>query len=409
MIKAEWKYITSHKLTLAILLVIMLIPMLYTTIFLSSMWNPYKKVDNLPIAIVNKDIPVNVQGQKLAVGDQLVHQLKKTDSMDYHFVSSEKRAQQKLKNGQYYMVVTIPRNFSKHAATAFTDQPQKMRLHYETNLGSSYVAGKMMTSAAKQLANTISASMTKQYLTIMAKQLQLMQSSPMASQQTGGLTLTDKTIDQIAQPIKLIHSDKSHTPNNGTGMAPYMMSVALYVGCLTLNLMYDIITPRKYPRTGIGWWAAKISVVGTFAILQAVVAYVAMIKWLGLDPVHPWATLAVVMVTSLAFSNFVTMLNVAFGKVGSFLSLIVLILQLGGAEGTYPLELSSHFFQTIHPYLPATYSVHGLKESLMIGGTATTDIYVLLAIFACSAVLLMVLYKFRLRSLPAIDYEKLSK
>lgn len=422
MIKAEWRFLKRHKLMFGVLLVLMLVPMLYTTIFLSSMWNPYGKTKDLPVAVVNHDQAVTYQGTKLTVGKDLTKQLKKSDSLKFNFPKSEKAAKRGLKSGKYYMVITIPKNFSKNAATAFTSNPKKLKLTYTTNYGMSYVAGKMTASAAEKIANQVDTKLTKTYTAVMVAYLQKMQAtlttaaqsntqlaSALQSSSTSQLQLSKATVNQIASPVKTVHHDISEVANNGTAMAPYMLMVALYVGCLALNLMYDVVTPRKRPQNGTSWWAAKMSVVGTFAILQAVIAYGALVGFLGLKPVHPWVSLLVVVSISAAFANLVTLLNVAFGKVGSFLALLLMMFQLGGSAGTYPIELSNGFFMAIHQWLPASYAVHGLRESLMIGNSAAGDIWVLLGIAVISALLMIVAFRIRLKKLPDIEYEKISQ
>lgn len=431
MVKAEWKYLKDHKLMVGVLLVLMLVPLLYTTIFLSSMWDPYGKTDNLPVAVINKDEGATYAGQKIDIGDKLVNNLKKKDSFDFKFKKNEKQAKKDLKEGKYYMVLVIPENFSKRSTTIFTDKPKKMDLDYYTNYGSSYVAGKMTSSGAEKIANSLDKTVTKSYTTAMLssiKQLQggltqaangnkqiaqaagaagavgaqmaqantkLAKNLEQASQQLGSVKLNEKNIDTLVSPVQLHSHDDSDVPNNGTGMTPYMMSVALFVGCLALNLMYDVAAPRKKPKTGISWWAAKMSVIGTFAILQAIVAYAGMVWFLGLDPIHPWATLGVVVMASLAFSNLVTLLNAAFGKVGAFLSLLLLIVQLGGSGGTYPIQLSNSFFEGIHDLLPLSYSVHGLRESLMIGQSTSSDLWVLFGVALVSALLMIWVFRIR--------------
>ncbi len=134
-----------------------------------------------------------------------------------------------------------------------------------------------------------------------------------------------------------------------------------------------------------------------------------MVGFLGLNPVHPWASLLMVICISVAFSNLVTFLSVAAGKVGNFIALLLLIFQLGGSAGTYPIELSNGFFMAIHSWLPASYAVHGLRETLMIGQSSVTDIWVLLVIAVVSALLMIIAYRIRLSKLPKIDYEKLAQ
>ena len=111
MIKQEWAYLRKNKILLLVFLAIIAIPTIYTTLFLGSMWDPYGKVDHLPVAIVNEDKPVTYNDETLEVGKEMVDSLKDNDSLDFHFVSS-KEAKDGLKNGTYYMVITIPEDFS---------------------------------------------------------------------------------------------------------------------------------------------------------------------------------------------------------------------------------------------------------------------------------------------------------
>lgn len=419
MIKAEWQFLKRHKLLMGVLVVLMFVPMLYTTIFLSSMWDPYGKTENLPVAVVNHDQSVTYQGQKLSVGKDLTKELKSSKSLKFKVLKSDKTAMKGLKSGKYYMVITIPKNFSKNAASAFTSNPKKLKLTYTTNYGASYVAGKISASAATKIAEQVSKKLTKSYTKVMIAYLTKMQSTlttaaqsnsqlaaSLQSSSSSQLQLSKATASQIADPVKTVHHDISKVANNGTAMAPYMITVSLFVGCLSLNMMYDVVTPRKQAKTGMGLWAAKMSVVGTVALVQAVLVYVSLVNLLGLSPVHAGATFLLVLCISLAFSNLVTMLNVAFGKVGSFIALLLLIFQLGGAAGTYPIELSNGFFEAIHPWLPASYAVQGLRETLMIGGSSASEIAVLLAIAVASSLLMMFAYRIRIKKMPEMEYEK---
>ena len=68
---------------------IVLIPTIYTTLFLGSMWDPYGNVDQLPVAVVNEDKSVDYDGKTLAVGDELVERLQENDQLDFHFVDAK--------------------------------------------------------------------------------------------------------------------------------------------------------------------------------------------------------------------------------------------------------------------------------------------------------------------------------
>lgn len=168
MIKAEWKNIAKSTWLKIVLCAIMIIPMIYACVFLGSMWDPYGQTDQLPVAVVNKDKEVEYNGSTMDIGKQLSDKLSKNDSMDFNIVSSTK-AMKGLKDGKYYMVITIPENFSKNATTLLDDDPQTMMLTYTTNPQTNYIATKMDDSAMAKIKAEISSTVTKTYSKILFK------------------------------------------------------------------------------------------------------------------------------------------------------------------------------------------------------------------------------------------------
>lgn len=168
MIKAEWKNIAKSTWLKIVLCAIMIIPMIYACVFLGSMWDPYGQTDQLPVAVVNKDKEVEYNDSTMDIGKQLSDKLSKNDSMDFNIVSSTK-AQKGLKDGKYYMIITIPENFSKNATTLLDDDPQTMMLTYTTNPQTNYIATKMDDSAMAKVKTGISSTVTKTYAKILFK------------------------------------------------------------------------------------------------------------------------------------------------------------------------------------------------------------------------------------------------
>lgn len=168
MIKAEWKNIAKSTWLKIVLCAIMIIPMIYACVFLGSMWDPYGQTDQLPVAVVNNDKEVEYNDSTMDIGKQLSDKLAKNDSMDFNIVSSSK-AQKGLKDGKYYMIITIPENFSKNATTLLADDPQTMMLTYTTNPQTNYVATKMDESAMAKVKAEISSTVTKTYSKILFK------------------------------------------------------------------------------------------------------------------------------------------------------------------------------------------------------------------------------------------------
>ena len=168
MIKAEWKNIAKSTWLKIVLCAIMIIPMIYACVFLGSMWDPYGKTDQLPVAVVNNDKEVEYNDSTMDIGKQLSDKLAKNDSMDFNIVSSSK-AQKGLKDGKYYMIITIPENFSKNATTLLDDDPQTMMLTYTTNPQTNYIATMMDDSAMAKVKAEISSTVTKTYSKILFK------------------------------------------------------------------------------------------------------------------------------------------------------------------------------------------------------------------------------------------------
>lgn len=173
MVKNEWKALLKNPLRLIIIIAIMLIPAIYSCLFLASMWDPYGDVENLPVAVVNNDVPVEYSGKELSVGSNLVEKLADNNSMAFNVVDSDV-AERGLKNGTYYMVITIPEDFSKNAASLMDDEPQQMTLNYETNPGKNYIAMKMSQSAIKEIVNNISDEVTRTYAETIFDEIQNM-------------------------------------------------------------------------------------------------------------------------------------------------------------------------------------------------------------------------------------------
>lgn len=139
-----------------------LVPALYNLSFLGSMWNPYGSLDNLPVAVVNKDKTATLNDKKLTIGDDMVDSMSINKALDYHFVS-QKKADKGLKDGDYYMVITLPEDLSEKASSLLTDNPKKVNIKYQTTAGRSFVASKMSESAMTKLKDTVSENITETY------------------------------------------------------------------------------------------------------------------------------------------------------------------------------------------------------------------------------------------------------
>ncbi|WP_420543631.1 YhgE/Pip family protein [Streptococcus equinus] len=166
-----------------------LVPALYNLSFIGSMWDPYGSLDNLPVAVVNEDKTATLNDKKLTIGDDMVDSMSKNKALDYHFVS-QKKADKGLKDGDYYMVITLPEDLSEKASSLLTDKPKKLNIKYQTTAGRSVVASKMSESAMTKLKDTISENITKTYTKAVFKSMTSLQDG-LKKASDGGNQLVD--------------------------------------------------------------------------------------------------------------------------------------------------------------------------------------------------------------------------
>lgn len=240
----EWKAIFKKPTFIIIMVGISLIPALYNIIFLSSMWDPYGQLYDLPVAVVNNDKEASYNGNTMVIGKDMVSNLKENKTLDFHFVDEEE-GKKGLENGDYYMVVTLPSDLSEKASSILTDHPEQMQIDYQTSSGHSFIASKMSDSAMTQLKQSVSTNVTETYTkTLFNKMVDLKDGMSQAA--SGSEKLTDGANQLVTGSQTLttnLHSlaDSSLTFSNGTeqftrGLSSYISGVEqLHLGLGNFN------------------------------------------------------------------------------------------------------------------------------------------------------------------------------
>ena len=713
MLRQEWKKLFSNKILLVVTAAVIIIPAIYTTLFLGSMWDPYGNVGKLPVAVVNHDRPAVLDGRTLHIGKDLAEELKGNDSLDFCF-PSEEDAEKGLETGRYYMVITIPEDFSENAAALTAPSPEKMVLQFKTNPGTNYIASKMGETAMKELKNSIREEVTRSYAQVMidkaaeaadgvaqavggiqnldagasslaggiaeagegggklasgtaavdesmvslskglsvleektsglpaaasaldegagaltdgaqsisqgldtlssgvsdlqegadtlsaglnavtgeegARSAQLRsgaaalrdalgaivstmsagdsrsaatadssaaaaadsgsgdtadigpaditvsipgdlsgliaelsavqqqaaalsqgidaytagadaaadaglqlaagvtqlragvdslksgmsdlnggiislrsgtsslaESAPALTegitqaasgaeqiQQQGTLALRrgaadldnglgrlgegaadlkngtsllaseaarissetevfsdgsreqrDEIVDMFAAPLEIEEEQITYVTDNGHAMAPYMMSVGLWVGCIAFCLMYPLTSCPGKPGSGVKWWLSKASVLAVTAVLQAAVMLGALAFFDGFEPERAALTALTACAASVAFMSVMYFFTSLLGRVGSFLMLVFMVVQLAGSAGTYPLEISGSFVPYLHKWVPFTYTVTAFRSTISGGEDISGCLFFLLALTVVFTVLTVLEFRIR--------------
>ena len=143
--------------------VVCVVPLLYGVLYLWAFWNPYARLDKLPVAVVNLDRPVRADGATVHVGNDLVGDLHKSKSFDWRVVSAT-QARTGLKNGSYSMAMTIPADFSSRLTSAGGSSPGAATLQVQENEGHNLLATQIGSRVFLQLRDSLSQVTTQGYL-----------------------------------------------------------------------------------------------------------------------------------------------------------------------------------------------------------------------------------------------------
>ncbi|MGR8011070.1 YhgE/Pip family protein [Streptomyces hypolithicus] len=180
----------------------------------------------------------------------------------------------------------------------------------------------------------------------------------------------DERTEVMADPVQLASKSMHQAPNYGTGFAPYFIPLSLWVGAM---VAYMLIQPLNRRALAAGASAWRIALAGwlpvaAVGVLQ-VAALMSVLHWgPGLQMERAAGTIGFLILVTGCFAAIVQWLNARFGAAGRILVLAVLMLQLTSAGGTYPVQTSPGFFNAIHPFLPMTYVVEGLRRLITGGG-----------------------------------------
>ncbi|MFD7715729.1 YhgE/Pip family protein [Streptomyces sp. NPDC059814] len=174
----------------------------------------------------------------------------------------------------------------------------------------------------------------------------------------------------MSDPVQLASRSLHAAPNYGTGFAPYFIPLSLWVGAMVAYMLIQPLNRRALAAGAPAWRIAFAGWLPVAAIgLLQVGALMSVLHWgLGLQMVRAAGTIGFLALVTCCFAAIVQWLNARFGAAGRILVLAVLMLQLTSAGGTYPVQTSPGFFNAIHPYLPMSYVVEGLRRLITGGG-----------------------------------------
>ena len=162
LLRKEFTEIIKSKKILIPIIAVLFVPILYAGMFLWAFWDPYKQLDDLPVAVVNLDKGAVFDGKPIEVGKGLVDNLKDNTSFKWEFVS-EKEAKKGMEGRKYYMLVRIPDDFSSNATTLLKDDPKPLNLEYIPNESLNFLSSQIGGTAIEKIKGEVSSTLTKTY------------------------------------------------------------------------------------------------------------------------------------------------------------------------------------------------------------------------------------------------------
>lgn len=205
--------------------------------------------------------------------------------------------------------------------------------------------------------------------------------------------------DVTSDPVRTDFTRKNEVPAYGYALAPYFTALALWVGAIGYFLIMPALSRRALNGGGSGFLVATRSFMtaALVAVVQSALVTLILINGVGLNVANGWGLFGMITLASLTFVAINQALIALLGDPGRFLALILIVLQLSAAGGTYPIQTSPTFFQAIHPWFPLTYAVESFR-SLIAGGTlGQAQGIVVMAVWLVAALAVTVVASFRAR------------
>ena len=178
---------------------------------------------------------------------------------------------------------------------------------------------------------------------------------------------SDSISDFMSSPVSINSKVLYDVENYGSGMTPFYTNLALWVGGLILvsilkqEVDKDETISRFTPTTAyFGRWMLFV-VVG---LIQGFIVCIGDLLLLKVQCVHPVAFVCAGMLCSFVYVNLIYAMALTFKHIGKALAVVLVILQIPGSSGTYPIEMTPVFFQRLHPLLPFSYGIGAMRECI---------------------------------------------
>ncbi|MFD6417468.1 YhgE/Pip family protein [Streptomyces sp. NPDC060194] len=159
----ELKRFSRGRLPRAALVAILLLPLLYGALYLWSFWDPYGRLDRIPVALVNADRGAKADGKEVTAGDDITRELRDSRTFQWHEVDAAE-AREGVEDGRYYLSLTLPADFSRRVSSSAGDSPETGALQVRTNDANNYIVGQISKTVFSEVRSAASSSASRTFL-----------------------------------------------------------------------------------------------------------------------------------------------------------------------------------------------------------------------------------------------------
>lgn len=187
--------------------------------------------------------------------------------------------------------------------------------------------------------------------------------------------LTQNTSSEIgsflAAPVELDKVSIYPVENYGSAMAPFYSTLAMWVGAVMLVALMDTVLAKSRRRLipdlkayQVYW--GRLILFTIIGMIQALLVSLGDLYYLEIQCKHPFYFILAALITSIIYSNIMYTLTLSFGDVGKAICVVLMVLQVAGSGGTFPIQMTPRAFQIAYPFLPFVHSMQAMREC--IGG-----------------------------------------
>ncbi|CAM3774331.1 YhgE/Pip family protein [Mesobacillus thioparans] len=221
------------------------------------------------------------------------------------------------------------------------------------------------------------------------------------AEETGKIQPNEKNIDMFASPVELNNDKVNGYSLYRDSTAPYVMSLALFVGILLMSMFINFKKPEEFHVSTMNWFIVKFMNLASLAVIQAVLLSFVVLVVLGLHVTNPAGFIIFSVIVSIVFAAIV-MFFALFGNIGRFILFALIVMQLSTTGANLPIDMLPENLRSLSVYLPFTYSISGFKALISLNdfGLSMLNLGVLLGFMALFMLLSGMVYIFRTKAEP---------